>query len=164
MLAFLGEENADIAKVLASEKDVDDEDVSKNLFAALQKMNVMQKIKLARCGGKEARSLLIKDRNKIVATSVLGSPKLTESEVVSIANSRGVSDDILRMISMKGDWTKSYPVKLALVMNPKTPAPQAIKFINYLQDRELRNLMKSKDVPQQISTQARRILQKKGKI
>lgn len=164
VLAFLGDENAMVAKALASEEDLDDEALGNNLFAAIQNMSVMQKIKLARIGGKEARSLLIKDRNKIVSTSVLGSPKLTETEVISIANSKSVSDDILRLISMNREWTKSYQIKLALVTNPKTPTPQAIKFVNYLQDKELRNLMKSKDVSTQVSTQARRILQKKGKI
>jgi hypothetical protein len=39
-----------------------------------------------------------------------------------------------------------------------------MKFVNYLQDRELRSLMRSKDVPTAISTHARRILTKKGKI
>jgi hypothetical protein len=39
-----------------------------------------------------------------------------------------------------------------------------MKFMNYLQDRDLRALMRSKDVPTAISTHARRILMKKGKI
>ena len=39
-----------------------------------------------------------------------------------------------------------------------------MKFINYLQDKDLRGLMKSKDVSNNISAQARRILTKKGKI
>ena len=164
VLAFLGDDQVDVARLLASEDDIDDEEVEKNLFAAVQNMNVMQKIKLARIGGKEARSLLIKDRNKIVSTSVLGSPKITESEIIAIANSRSVGEEILRLISMGRDWTKSYQVKLALVKNPKTPSPQAIKFVNYLQDKELRILMRSKDVTVLISTQARRILDKKGKL
>ena len=39
-----------------------------------------------------------------------------------------------------------------------------MKFLNYLQERDLRAIMKSKDVPSVISTHARRLLQKKGKI
>ena len=39
-----------------------------------------------------------------------------------------------------------------------------MKFVNYLQEKDLRNLMKSKDVPSTISTHARRILTKKGKL
>lgn len=164
LLAMLGSDATEVAKLLASEDDLDDEDVQGNLFAAIQNMTVMQKIKLARVGGKEARSLLIKDRNKVVATSVLASPKITDTEIVSIAQSRAVGDEILRLIGANKEWTRNYTIKLALTQNPKTPQPQAIKFLNYLQDRDLRTLMKSKDVPSVISTHARRILTKKGKL
>lgn len=164
LLAMLGSDSNEVAKLLASEDDLDDEDIQGNLFAAIQNMTVMQKIKLARVGGKEARSLLIKDRNKVVATSVLASPKITDTEIVSIAQSRAVGDDILRLVGANKEWTRNYSIKLALTQNPKTPQPQAIKFLNYLQDRDLKALMKSKDVPSVISTHARRILTKKGKI
>jgi hypothetical protein len=164
IVALLGDEMADVARHLASEDDLDDEELSNNLFAALQKMSVMQKIKLARVGGKEARSLLIRDRNKVVSTSVIQSPKLTDTEVVTIAKSRNVSDEILRMIARKREWTKNYQVRSALATNPKTPQAEAIKFLNYLQERELRSIMKSKDVPSSIAAHARRILQKKGKV
>jgi hypothetical protein len=162
--ALLGDGMADVARQLVTEDEIDDEEATKNLFAAVQKMSVMQKIKLARIGGKEARSLLIRDRNKIVSTSVVQSPKITETEIVNISKSRNVSDEILRMISLNRDWTKSYQIKSALATNPKCPQPVAIKFLNYLQDRELRSIMKSKDVPSAISAHARRILSKKGKV
>ncbi len=164
VLALLGDDMADVARYLASEEDLDDEEVSKNLFTAIQKMTVMQKIKLSRVGGKEARSLLIRDRNKIVSSSVMQSPKITDTEVVMIAKSRNVSDEILRMIARNREWTKNYQIRSALATNPKTPQPEAIKFLNYLQDRELRSIMKSKDVPSAIAAHARRILEKKGKI
>lgn len=164
VLEILGEDMGEIAKLLASEGEIEDEELESSLFAAVQKMSVMQKIKLARIGGKEARALLIKDRNRIVASSVLASPKLTETEVVAFAQSRSVGDELLRVIANNREWTKSYQIKLALTSNPKTPQPQAIKFLNYLQERDLRNLMKSKDVPSNISTHARRILTKKGKV
>lgn len=164
VLEILGEDMGEIAKLLASEGEIEDEELESSLFAAVQKMSVMQKIKLARVGGKEARALLIKDRNRIVASSVLASPKLTETEVVAFAQSRSIGDELLRVISNNREWTKNYQIKLALASNPKTPQPQAIKFLNYLQERDLRHLMKSKDVPSNISTHARRILTKKGKV
>ncbi len=164
VLEILGEDMGELAKLLASEGEIEDEELESSLFAAVQKMSVMQKIKLARIGGKEARALLIKDRNRIVSSSVLASPKLTETEVVAFAQSRSVGDELLRVIANNREWTKNYQIKLALASNPKTPQPQAIKFLNYLQERDLRNLMKSKDVPSNISTHARRILTKKGKV
>ncbi len=161
VLGLLGGNMGEIARLLASEGD---EEADENLYAAVQNMSVMQKIKLARVGGKEARSMLVKDRNRIVATAVLGSPKLTESEIVTFAQNRSMGDELLRMIANNREWTKSYQIKLALTTNPKTPIPQAVKFLNYLQDRDLRNLMKSRDVPSNISAHARRILTKKGKL
>jgi hypothetical protein len=166
VLELLGEDMGEIARLLAAEggKDIEDEDLESSLFAAVQKMSVMQKIKLARVGGKEARALLVKDRNRIVSSSVLASPKLTETEVVAFAQSRSIGDELLRVIANNREWTKNYQIKMALASNPKTPQPQAIKFLNYLQERDLRHLMKSKDVPSNISTHARRILTKKGKV
>jgi hypothetical protein len=166
VLELLGEGMGDMARLLASEADGDGDGDGKegNLYAAVQVMTVMQKIKLARIGGKGARSLLIRDRNRIVATAVLGSPKLTETEVTTFAQNRSIGDELLRIIANNREWTKSYQIKLALTMNPKTPIPQAVKFLNYLQDRDLRNLMKSKDVSNNISSHARRILTKKGKL
>ncbi len=166
VLELLGEEMGDVARLLAQEggDDLEDEELEGSLYAAVQKMTVMQKIKLTRVGGKEARALLIKDRNRIVASAVLGSPKLTETEVIGFVQNRSIGDELLRIIANNRDWTKNYQIKLGLVTNPKTPQPQAIKFINYLQDKDLRALMKSKDVPSNISAQARRILGKKGKL
>lgn len=166
LLDMLGGDMGEIARLLASEREaeIDDKELEGSLFAAVQRMSVMQKIKLARLGGKEARALLIKDRNRIVSSSVLGSPKLTETEVITFAQSRAIGDELLRIIAGNREWTKSYQIKLALSSNPKTPPPQAIKFLNYLQDKDLRMLMKSKDVSSNISTHARRILNKKGKL
>lgn len=164
LLALLGQDAHEVARLFASEMPIEDEALQGNLFAALQNMSVMQKIKLARFGGKEARSLLIKDRNKVVSTSVIASPKITETEIIAIAQSKAISEEILRLISANKEWTRNYSIKLALSRNPKTPQPQAVKFLNYLQDRDLKALMKSKDVPSAISTHARRILTKKGKL
>jgi hypothetical protein len=161
VLAAIGEQSLEMAVLLGSEEEHVEEE-SDNIFAAIQKMTVMQKIKLARVGGKEARSLLIKDRNKVIALCALQSPKITDTEVIGMAQSRSVSDEILRVIAANKDWTRNYQIKLALTSNPKTPLPQAVKFLNYLQDKDLRTLTKSKDVSSAISSHARRILDKKG--
>ncbi len=164
--ALLGEEYAHLAHHLSSESGgkLEDEILEGNLFAAIQKMSVMQKIKLARSGGKEARGLLIRDRNKVVYTSVIMSPKITDNEVVTMANNRNTPEEILRIISNRRDYTKHYAVKLGLARNSKTPQAVAMKFLNYLQDKDLKLLLKSRDVSSVISSQAGRILAKKGKI
>jgi hypothetical protein len=161
--AVLGEELGGFARALTEESESASSDAT-NLYAMIQKMTVFQKIKLARLGNKEARGLLVKDRNKVVAVAAISSPKITTNEVITIAQSRNVHDEVLRMISMNRQWTRAYRVKLALSTNPKCPQPMAMKFVNYLQDSDLKAIMKSKDVPTAVSTHARRTLMKKGKI
>lgn len=137
---------------------------SQSLFAQLQGMSVMQKIKLARFGNAEARSILIRDRNKLVSGATIRSPKLGDNEVLTFAKSRAVSDDILRVIGGSREWCKSKSIKIALVMNPKTPVATSMKFLGHLSDGELLSAMKSKDVAGPVAAQARRMLIKKGKV
>ncbi len=162
--ALLGDDTDSFVSSLVDDGVELDMEEENNLFALVQKMTVMQKVKLARLGNKEARGLLVRDRNKIVATAAIRSPKITDKEVEGFAKARNVSDEILRIIAANREWTRNYQVKLGLATNPKCPAPSAMKFLNFLQDRDLKSIMKSKDVPSVISLHARRLLQKKGKI
>ncbi len=166
--AVLGADLGDFARTLVEESGEEGAEEAKkrsgNLYSLVQRMSVFQKIKLARIGNKEARGLLIRDRNKVVAVAAVSSPKMTDNEVVGIAQSRSVSDEVLRIVATNRQWTRNYQVKLALSTNPKTPQPMAMKFVNFLQDSDLKSIVKSKDVPGVISTHARRILMKKGKI
>ncbi|MBM4384061.1 MAG: hypothetical protein FJ091_11905 [Deltaproteobacteria bacterium] len=162
--AILGDDCSEFAKELLEDKDGElSEEEQGSLFALVQKMSVMQKVKLARMGNKEARGLLIRDRNKIVSTAAIRSPRMTSEEVAGFAKSRNLSDEVMRIIASNREWTKEYAVKLALVMNPKCPISFSIRFMNFLQERDLLKLMKSKDVPAVIATHARRNLSKKGK-
>jgi hypothetical protein len=163
--AFLGDEATGFAASLLEETDGElDPEAEGNLFAMIQKMSIMQKIKLARMGNKEARGLLVRDRNKLVATAAIRSPKITDNEIESLAKARNVSDEVLRIIASNREWTRNYSVKLGLATNPKCPLPMALKFMNFFHERELRQIMKSKDVPSAVSTHARRLLSKKGKV
>jgi hypothetical protein len=161
--AVLGDDLSHLAQAMVQESEASVGDDA-NLFALIQKMNIVQKVKLARLGNKEARGLLVRDRNKVVAVAAVTSPKLTDNEAESIARARNVCDEVLRQIANNRLWTRNYKVKLALATNPRTPQPTAMKFVNFLQDNDLRTIVKSKDVPTAISTHARRILMKKGKI
>ena len=132
-----------------------------SLMQVIQTLSVFQRIRLARMGNKEARGLLSRDRNKIVATAAIRSPKITENEVLAFARSRSVNDEIPRIIAMDREWTKIYQIQLALTANPKTPLIYSLKMLNYLQEPDVRAIAKSRDVPRQVTTAARRMLSRK---
>ena len=79
----------------------DDADDEKSAMQRLSEMTVPQKMSRATKGTREERAILIRDPNKLIAVAVLSSPKLTASEVESIAKMSSVSDEILRIIARR---------------------------------------------------------------
>jgi hypothetical protein len=136
---------------------------SKNLQARVADMTIIEKVKLARLGNVGARAMLVRDRNKLVAAAAIRNPKMTKSEVEGFARARNLCDEVLRIIARNRQWTRGYPVKIALAMNPKCPPETALKLLNYLTDKDLAAITRSRDVPGPVAAQARRILIRKGK-
>jgi len=163
LAAVLGEDVSGFAPELLEEGVRLDEDKTRSLHALMQTMSIFDKVKLARVGNGEARALLVRDRNKLVAAAAIRSPKVQEQEILAFAKARNLSDEILRIIASSREWTRSYAVKLALASNPKCPPQWSMRFLGHLHERDLRAIMRSREVPAVISTQARRMLQKKEK-
>lgn len=132
-----------------------------SLYLKIQKMGVAERVALALKGDKEARSILIKDANKLVQLAVVNSPRLQDAEVIAIAKNRSVNDEVLRRIGSRKEWLKHYEVRSALVQNPRTPLPLAMKLVATLSARDLQQLAKSKNVPTAIATLARRLVMTK---
>ncbi|HEU4691750.1 MAG TPA: hypothetical protein VFS23_25475, partial [Vicinamibacterales bacterium] len=134
----------------------DDADDEKSAMQRLSEMTVPQKMSRATKGTREERAILIRDPNKLIAVAVLSSPKLTDSEVESIAKMSSVSDEILRIISNNRNWMKKYVVVSALARNPKTPLPVSMNLLNRLNEKDLKTLSTSRNVPEVLRTTARK--------
>ena len=129
----------------------------------IDKLTVPAKIRLATLGNAFARSTLVRDPLRIVAMAAIKSPGVTEFEAARYAGNSGLSEDVIRHIASKREWTKLYGTKVALCRNPKTPLPEAMKLMPFLRDKDITNLMKSKGVPSAIVAQARKLmLQRRG--
>ena len=129
-----------------------------NLLLRVQSLSVGERLQLALKGGREVRSILVKDTNKEVMLSVLENQKITESEVEMIARSRSVPEEALRRISKNREWLKNYAVAYALVTNPKTPPGIAVTLISGLKLKDLVILEKNKNVPELVRSAAKRLL------
>lgn len=133
------------------------------LFNKINGMNFSERLKLAILGNREARSLLIRDQNKMIACSVLRNPRLTESEVLLFAQSKVVDEDVLRTIAVTRRWARQYQIKFSLVSNPKTPSHISLNLIRYIRDRDLRSIMNDKNIPGVITTAAARVVKERVK-
>lgn len=132
-----------------------------SLYHKILQMGVTEKIKLAMLGSREARDILVRDSNKLVAIAVVKSPKIQDSEIEAISKSRHVAEEVLRQIAANNDWMKSYVIKHNLCANSKTPIPIAMKFLTHLREMDLRRLARSKNISSVVATQARRVAETK---
>lgn len=132
-----------------------------NLTQRVMKMSVAEKIKLATLGNKEARTLLIRDSNKLVSVAVIRSPRITDGEVLAVANNKTAPEDVLRVIYGNREWTKLFPIKLALVKNPKIPLAISLKYLSTFRDAEVKDLATNKNVPSGIRMAAKKMVEKK---
>lgn len=122
----------------------------------IAKMGFSDRLKAAVKGSREMRALLIRDPNKMIASSVLSSPKLTENEVEAFARMANVSEDVLRIIGANRAWMKNYGVVVGLCKNPKTPLALSLNNMNRLNDRDLQMLSIDRNVPEPLRVAARK--------
>ncbi|MCL2625509.1 MAG: hypothetical protein FWD46_01655 [Cystobacterineae bacterium] len=134
-----------------------------SLSQKILKMSVSEKIKLAMRGNKEIRTLLLRDTNRLVAVAAIQSPRITEAEILGIAQNRTTSEEILRIVFRNREWLKFYPIKLALTKNAKVPQAISMQLLSTLRESDVRALAKDKNVPNVIQTMAKKLaVQKKA--
>ncbi len=162
-VALSEEEVPAIDVALREEKEIVTEAEKESLYKRIQHLNVSGKIKLALLGNKEARDILLKDSNKLVSSTVLKNPRITEDEIVKVVNSRSASDDLIRQVAHNKEWLKKYTVKLGMVNNPKTPLTVALRLLNQLNEKDVQHIAKSKNVSSALAAAARKTVMQKEK-
>jgi len=129
------------------------------LIRQLMNMNARDRVKLARKGDREARSILIRDSNRIVAAGVINNPRITDHEVENIASMRTVSHEVLRLIALNRAWARSYTIIHHLCRNPRTPIPTAIGILPRIRTKDLQHISLNRNVSEAVRRQALRLAQ-----
>ena len=124
----------------------------------IYRLNTAEKIITALKGSREERAILVRDANRLVATSVLGSPRLTEAEIESFAGMKSLSEEMLRIIGGHREWTKRYQVVANLVRNPKTPIGMSLNLVPRLNPRDIKNLTVDRNVPEVVRKHAQKFI------
>ena len=153
---------ANVQRVIESERlesggEVNAERVS--LIRRIMFMNTKDRMKLAMKGDREARSILIRDSNKVVCSAVVKNPRVTEQEVENIASMRTVAEEVLRLIALNRAWARSYPIIHNLARNPRTPIPTVMTILLRLRTKDLVHLSQNRNVSEAVRRQAYRLQQ-----
>ncbi len=128
----------------------------------IYQLNTAEKILTALKGTREERAILIRDPNRLVAISVLGSPRVTEPEIEAFSAMKNVSDEILRQIGNHREWVKRYAVAGNLVRNPRTPVGIALSLVSRLTPKDLKAVSVDRNVPEAIRKQALKFVKGPG--
>ena len=128
-----------------------------SLIKRIMFMSVKDRVKLAIKGDREARGILIRDSNKIVATGVIHNPRLTDHEVEKIAAMRTVAEEVLRLIGMNNSWARSYTIIHNLARNPRTPMATAVHILPRIRTKDLKAIALNRNVSEAVRRQAYRL-------
>jgi hypothetical protein len=156
---FMSEDEA-IVRYLSEEERQQTEKVS--AVQKIYRLNTAEKLITALKGSREERSILIRDPNRLVASAVLGSPRITEAEIESISAMKNVSDQVLRQIGNHREWTKKYTVLNNLVRNPRTPIGLALTMVPRLNPRDIKAVAVDRNVPEPVRKQAQKFVKGGG--
>lgn len=128
-----------------------------SLIKRIMFMTVKDRVKLAVKGDREARGILIRDANKIVATGVIHNPRITDHEVENISSMRTVAEEVLRLIGMNRAWARSYTIIHNLVRNPRTPMATAVHILPRIRTKDLKAIGLNRNVSEAVRRQAYRL-------
>ncbi|MFO0594155.1 MAG: hypothetical protein U0228_02590 [Myxococcaceae bacterium] len=112
------------------------------LSERLKKMNVTEKMQLALSGTRDERTALFRDVNKTLHIYVLKNPRIGLDEVQAAAKLPQLSPDALKMIAEHREWGSNPGVCAAVVRNPKTPVPLALRALDKVPMNELKAIAK----------------------
>ncbi|HET7318907.1 MAG TPA: hypothetical protein VFK23_07230, partial [Nitrospirota bacterium] len=90
-----------------------------------------KKARAASASGEELAALL-HDPSPEVIKAILSNSNLSDDDVLVIVNRKNVPAHLLDMIARDERWKDSYPVRLALAKNPKTPLSVSLSIVRYL--------------------------------
>jgi len=128
-----------------------------SLIRRIMFMTVKDRVKLGIKGDREARGILVRDANRIVATAVMHNPRLTDHEVENIAAMRTVAEEVLRIIGSNRAWARSYPIIHNLARNPRTPMATAVHILSRIRTKDLKSITMNRNVSEAVRRQAYRL-------
>lgn len=155
------EQRESIVNKILGELSAEDDEISGDrisMINRIMRMGMKDRVKLAMKGDREARNILIRDPNRIVAQAVINNARITEQEVEKIAAMRAVPEDVLRQIAINRNWARNYPIVHNLARNPRTPIANVMSILSRLQLRDLNALSKNRNVSDNVRRQAFRLV------
>ncbi|MGD2114735.1 MAG: hypothetical protein PVG07_06775 [Acidobacteriota bacterium] len=120
----------------------------------IQKMTPPQKARLALKANRTERQILLRETSPQVMMGLLNNPHVDSDDVLQMIKSPYVPGGILKRVAGDRRWVQNREVRLALVRNPRTPPPLAIRLLPGLPTPSLKALAGSSEVREDLKKAA----------
>jgi hypothetical protein len=129
-----------------------------NAWDKVRNLTRTEKLLLAPKADRSERAVLAQDNDPQVLQALLRNPRITIEEVTRIARLPLLSATTAELLAKTTQWTTAPEVRSALVHNPRTPTPLALRLLPTLPEPEIRQIAKSTAVNQALKQAALRIV------
>ncbi len=116
----------------------------------IRQMNVTQKSLLAPKASRPQRQILLRDPNPQVLLALLNHPRIEAKEVLALVKNTQAPSGLLQRVAGDKRFASNYEIQAALVRNPKTPTPIAIRLVELLRPNDLRDLAKNQGIREEL--------------
>jgi hypothetical protein len=119
-----------------------------------------KKMILAAKADRGERQILCRDTSPQVLLSLLANPRIEAEDVLAIVKSTHATPSILQRVAGERRWISSAEIRTAVVRNPKTPGPLAVRLLDTLPLTELREMAKMGSLREDVRRAAFRVYTK----
>jgi hypothetical protein len=125
-------------------------------------MRLGDRITLARLATPALLPALLAATERQVADSALVNPRLREDDLVTALRREAVTPALVEAAAGSPRWASNYAVRLALVLQPRTPLPLALQQISSLVPRDLRRVAEEPGLRPLVQAAALGVLDRPG--
>ena len=112
---------------------------------------------LAMKADRAERQVLCRDTSPQVLLGLLSNPRIEAEDVLAIVKSNHAGTAVLQRVAGERRWMGSAEIRTAVVRNPKTPTPLAVRLLDSLPITELRDLAKMGSIREDVRRAAFRV-------
>ena len=136
----------------------------RRLLLKLPKLTLGERVGLARRTHRALYGPLIATSDGPVIVALFENPRLTESDVVEILNSKNLHPVVFSAVLRSSRWAPRRGIRMAMARNPLTPLPVALSAVAELGRSELKRLAEDPGLSESVRTGVLGLLKKRGNI
>ncbi len=133
-------------------------DTGRPIALRYPEMSPPEKMQIALRGDRDGRMQVMKEANPNLVKFLLQNPRTTALEVATLAGNAQSSLELLNMISAHPMLAQNESIRVALVKNPRAPAPLVKQHIEKLSQGQLAQLGKSPHVKDDVRRMALKLV------